>query len=92
MKTTLELPEALVKQVKLRALQDGKKLKDTIAELLQRGLAAPEPKTLPRPRIKKHPQTGLPIIGTRHAALLSHETTPERVHEILLEQEVEWAK
>lgn len=40
MKTTLDLPDALVKQVKLRAVHDGKKLKDTFAELLSRGLAA----------------------------------------------------
>ena len=30
MKTTLDLPDALVKQVKLRALHDGRKLKDAV--------------------------------------------------------------
>lgn len=40
MKTTLDLPDALVKQVKLRAVNNGRKLKETFAELISRGLAA----------------------------------------------------
>lgn len=40
MKTTLELPDELIMEVKLLAVQEGKKLKDTVAELLRQGLAA----------------------------------------------------
>ena len=40
MKTTLDLPDVLMKQVKLRALQEGRKLKDAVADLLRKGLAA----------------------------------------------------
>jgi hypothetical protein len=40
MKTTLELPDDLLKQVKLRAVHDGMRLKDAVAELLRKGLAA----------------------------------------------------
>jgi hypothetical protein len=43
MKTTLDLPDALVKEIKLRAVHDGKKLKDIVAELLRRGLANESP-------------------------------------------------
>jgi plasmid stability protein len=39
MKTTVDLPDRLVKAVKLRAVHDGRKLKDTVAELLRIGLA-----------------------------------------------------
>ena len=39
MKTTVDLPDGLVKAVKLRAVHDGRKLKDTVAELLRIGLA-----------------------------------------------------
>ncbi len=38
MKTTLDLPDDLVKEIKLRAVHDGKKLKETAAELLRKGL------------------------------------------------------
>ncbi len=51
MKTTLELPEELMREVKIRAVHEHKKLKDTIAELLRKGMAAgkaPRAKT-PRP-------------------------------------------
>jgi len=41
MKTTLDLPPDLVKQMKLRAVHEGKKLKYAVAELLRRGLASP---------------------------------------------------
>ena len=41
MKTTFNLPDDLVKEVKLRAVHEGKKLQDAVAELLRRGLEAP---------------------------------------------------
>src|SRR5665213_213072 len=34
MKTTLDLPDTLVKQVRLRALRDGRKLKEAVPETL----------------------------------------------------------
>ena len=39
-KTTLELPDALMHQVKLRAVRRQQKLKDVIAQLLELGMAA----------------------------------------------------
>lgn len=88
MKTTLELPDTLVKQVKLRALRDGKKLKDVMAELLRKGLASQDTPTAKPVVIKRDKKTGLPRIECRHAALPAEEMTPERVASILLEQEV----
>jgi hypothetical protein len=40
MKMTLDLPNDLAKQVKLLAVHEDQKLKDTVAELLRRGLTA----------------------------------------------------
>jgi plasmid stability protein len=59
MKTTLDLPDALVKQVKLRALRDGRKLKDAVADLLRQGLASSVAAPMPRPTIRGAP--GAPI-------------------------------
>jgi hypothetical protein len=39
MKTTLELPDDLMRRVKLRAVHRNRKLKDEIAQLLEAGLA-----------------------------------------------------
>jgi plasmid stability protein len=39
MKTTLDLPDDLARAVKIRAVEENRKLKDTIADLLRRGLA-----------------------------------------------------
>jgi hypothetical protein len=36
-KTTLDLPDALVKQVKLRAVRERRKLKDAVADLFAQG-------------------------------------------------------
>ena len=38
MKTTIELPDDLIKEVKLLAVGEGRKLKDVVADLLRRGL------------------------------------------------------
>lgn len=43
MKTTLDLPNDLVREVKLRAVNEGKKLKDVVSELLRQGLGQPAP-------------------------------------------------
>lgn len=88
MKTTLDLPDTLVKQVKLRALRDGMKLKDAMAALLRKGLAAEAALSTEQPVIKRDKKTGLPRIECKHAATPAEEMTPDRVSEILLEQEV----
>jgi hypothetical protein len=52
-KTTLELPDALMQQVKLRAVRRRQKLKDAIAQLLELGMAASreadQPTRAPKP-------------------------------------------
>jgi hypothetical protein len=50
MKTTLELPDALMHRVKLLALHRNQKLKDAISQLLELGIAAVEKRgRSPRP-------------------------------------------
>ena len=50
MKTTLDLPDKLMREVKIRAVHEHKKLKDVIAELLQTALGAGKPR---RPKLPK---------------------------------------
>lgn len=59
MKTTLELPDELIRRIKLRAVHRNQKLKDAVAQLLEAGIAAlpsaEPPAHPPRPvRLKKH--------------------------------------
>ncbi len=53
MKTTLELPDALMRRIKLRAVNRDQKLKETVAQLLEQGLAesssAGRPRRPPKP-------------------------------------------
>jgi len=42
MKTTLELPDELMRQVKIRAATSDRKLKDTVEDLIRRGLHSVE--------------------------------------------------
>ena len=92
MKTTLDLPDALVKQVKLRALHDGRKLKDAVADLLRKGLNVAmntQPDGL-GPVVTTDKKTGLPLIECKQAASAQEELTPQRVADILLAQEAGW--
>jgi hypothetical protein len=91
MKTTLDLPDALVKQVKLRAVHEGRKLKDTVADLLRKGLASPPARTtrkhiMKSPRVTTDPETGLPLIVCDPDAPASKMTAEEL---IALEQETQ---
>jgi len=41
MKTTIDLPEDLVREMKFRAVHEGRKLREVAEEVFRRGLAAP---------------------------------------------------
>lgn len=96
MKTTLDLPDDLVKQLKLRAVHEGRKLKDTVAATLRAGLAARKARPARaggrgRVIVRKDRKTGLPVIQCRRAAPRGQELTPDQVAEILVAQEAGWA-
>jgi plasmid stability protein len=52
MKTTLDLPNELVREMKLRAAHEGRKIKDVVASLLVSGLAAESAKRKATPARK----------------------------------------
>lgn len=95
MKTTFDLPEDLVRQLKLRALRDRQKLKDAAADVLRAGLAVSSRPAGPAEKpaqVVKDKKTGLPVVQCRRAARREQELTPDRVAEILIAQEAAWAE
>lgn len=86
MKTTLELPDDLMRAIKVRAAQQDRKIKDVVAELLRCGLSQADsgPATSPAQRVT------LPLVRCEHPALPDRELTPQHVA-ALLDQETAWA-
>jgi len=84
MKTTLDLPDDLMREVKIRAVNENRKLKDAIADLLRRGLSQ---ETQDRPAVRGRVQ--LPLVRCAHEARPEEEMTPDRVAEVLLAEESE---
>lgn len=86
MKTTLELPDELMRQVKMHAVRENRKLKDVVADLLRRGLVAQSEAATAAPR-----RVQLPLIRGAHPARPEDEMTPERLADALLEQDIQTA-
>lgn len=87
MKTTLDLPDDLVREMKLRAVLQRRPLKELAAELLRRGLSAPEPsaaKLLPASSPVAIDAQGLPFIRCSPDAPASRMSVEEL---LALEQE-----
>lgn len=63
MKTTLDLPDPLMRRVKILAASEGRKLKEVIADLLEKGMEPPPAETLPEGELPYEidPQTGFPV-------------------------------
>ena len=78
MKTTLELPDDLMREIKIRAAQEGRTIKDLLTELLRRAIGPTTPK---KKRILKYKD--LPVRRGGKAATPETEITPDRVAEIL---------
>ncbi len=83
MKTTLDLPPDLIREMKLRAAGEGRKLRDVATEIFRRGLAAQPTQSPPaRRRVK------LPLVKCKAA---STEMTAGKVADVLLKQETDWS-
>jgi plasmid stability protein len=82
MKTTLDLPDDVMRAVKIRAVEENRRLKDTIADLLRRGLAVGPGGPAPARR-----RVRLPLVECAHEARPGEEMTPERVADALLQEE-----
>ena len=83
-KTTLELPDELMRAARIRAVNEGRRLKDVLADLLRRGLASEGD-----PLEGGRRQVRLPLVVCAHPALPGDELTPDRVAELLLAEEAE---
>jgi len=84
MKMTLDLPDDLIRTIKIRAAKENRKLKDAIADLLRSGLSRkPVKQKIVRKRVR------LPLVRCAHEARPGDEMSPERVAEILAAEEAE---
>jgi plasmid stability protein len=84
MKTTLDLPDDLIRAVKIRAAEEHRTLKELMADLLRSGLAQKRGAiSTARRRLK------LPLIECAHAAGPDEEMTSERVAAVLLDEEAQ---
>lgn len=65
MKTTLDLPDELIREVKLRAVVQRRTVKDLVADFLRQGLGLPPPAlamALPATSMVQIGPKGLPVI------------------------------
>jgi len=63
MKTTLDLPDPLMRRVKIRAASEGRKLKEVIADLLEKGMDTPAAEVLAEDELPYviDPTTGMAV-------------------------------
>lgn len=99
MKTTLDLPDDLLRAVKVRAARSNRRLKDVVAELLEKGMNQPAART-PTPRgdpscpdpVEISPETGLPIVRSPDDAPIARMNTEEiyaLIHRTQEEEDIE---
>jgi plasmid stability protein len=87
MKTTLDLPDELMRAVKIRAANQGRKMKEVVADLLRQGLVEK-----PKGAARVQRRVRLPLVVCAHAAHGEREMTPNRVAEVLAQEEAKSAR
>jgi hypothetical protein len=83
MRTTIDLPDELLRQVKAKAALDGMKLKDLITRFVEQGLRGASPPRAPRRRQRSE----LPVARAATGRTLPALTNAE-IQRILDEEEV----
>ncbi len=89
MKTTLDLPDELMRGMKIRAASEGKKLKDVIAEAIRDSLAIESPvKAL---KIITPDDGGLPYFDCRppSGVVPTHEEIQKIIEQSQLEEDLQ---
>jgi hypothetical protein len=90
MKTTLELPNDLVREIKLQAVNEGRKLREVIADLLRRGLGQdPEKAALATPSRQHIDLPLFPCAPDAPAARMSMEELIAMEHTTLTQEDLE---
>lgn len=84
MKATVDLPDELFKELKIRAATEGRKLKDVMAEAIRRGLASGGHETG-----NVAARVSLPLVRCAHPAGPETEMTPGRIAALLLAEEAQ---
>ncbi|WP_203336953.1 hypothetical protein [Nocardioides limicola] len=85
MKTTLELPDDLIVEIKVRAAQERRSMKDVVTELLRSAMHGAPDYVWPEHEVR----VSFPLVLTGEATA-GAELTPQRASEILTAQEAEW--
>jgi hypothetical protein len=87
MRTTLDLPDPLFREVKSRAAQQGVKLKDLLARYIEAGLRSSSAQSIPvSPRGKRKP---LPVAIPRVEGVPPHPAmTNAELHAIMQAEDV----
>jgi plasmid stability protein len=75
MRSTFDLPDELMRQLKARAALEGRSLRDLLLELIERGMNAPAVATQPRPAGLPTVRIGRPL--SLPAAALNHANLSE---------------
>jgi hypothetical protein len=84
MRTTVDLPDELLRQAKAKAALDGMKLKDLIIRYVQQGLRQGTPPTTPLRRQRSE----LPVARAATGRMLPALTNRD-IHRILEEEEIQ---
>lgn len=71
MKTTLDIPDHLITEVKIRAAKESRKMKDIIAEALEKGLQETKP-VVKTTTFKVKPLTNVPFPKSLEKANFNH--------------------
>ncbi|MBC8243355.1 MAG: antitoxin [Verrucomicrobia bacterium] len=82
MKTTLDLPDELMREVKVLAAKSDRKLKDLLAELLRKGLT----KSRKAPVVSIQNRVSLPLVACGEPGAI--DLTSEQIDQLLLAQEL----
>lgn len=80
MKTTLDLPEEIIREMKLRAVMQGRTLRDLAADFLRQGLGMAAPRqatTLPQDLPFDIGANGIPVFRSGNNAPASHMSIKE---------------
>jgi plasmid stability protein len=97
MKTTMELPDDLMREVKIRAAREGKKLREIVERALRNDLNAASQPAVARPLpsgVTIHPTLGFPMIEcdpNSKISTMSAEDWVQLEQDIILKEDLQRA-